>query len=82
MNMTVGIPDTPIPDSFHSHEDWGARGLLKKLFRKEMTAILWDACEQAKDKPFVFEYDLSDENEEIQWQGPPFPDHHGDSRPP
>ena len=54
--MTVGIPDTPIPDSFHSHVEWGARGLLKVLFRKEMTAILWDACEQAKDKPFVFGY--------------------------
>ena len=80
--MTVGIPDTPIPDSFHSHEEWGARGLLKVFFRKEMTAILWDACEQAKDKPFVFGYLLSDENSWKGWEGPSFPDHHGDSRPP
>ena len=82
VNMTVGIPDTPIPDSFHSHEEWGDRGLLKVLFRKEMTAILWNACEQAKDKPFVFGYLLSDENSKREWQGPPFPEHHGDSRPP
>ena len=80
--MTVGIPVTPIPDSFHSHVEWGARGLLKVLFRKEMTAILWDACEQAKDKPFKFEYRLSDANSRRKWQGPPFPEHHGDSRPP
>ena len=80
--MTVGIPDTPIPDSFHSHEEWGARGDLKKLFRKEMTAILWDACEQAKDKPFKFGYMLTDENSWREWEAPPFPDHYGDSRPP
>ena len=80
--MTVGIPDTPIPDSFHSHEEWGARGLLKVSFRKEMTAILWDACEQARDKPMRFGYMLTDENSWREWEGPPFPDHYGDSRPP
>ena len=80
--MTVGIPDTPIPDSFHSHEEWGDRGLLRVLFRKEMTAILWDACEQAKDKPLVFGYFLSDDHSKKEWEGPPFPEHHGDSRPP
>ena len=67
VNMTVGIPDTPIPDSFHSHVEWGDRGLLKVLFRKEMTAILWNACEKAKDKPFVFEYMLSDVNSWREW---------------
>ena len=80
--MTVGIPDTPIPASFDSHEEWGERGLLKVLFRKEMTAILWNACEQAKDTPFKFEYMLSDVNSWREWPGPPFPEHHGDSRPP
>ena len=68
--MTVGIPDTPIPDIFDSHEDWAGPGLLTPFFRKEMTAILWDACEQAKDKPFVFAYLLSDENSKREWQGP------------
>ena len=80
--MTVGIPDTPIPASFDSHEEWGDCGLVKDLFRKEMTAILWNACEKAKDKPFVFGCLLSDENSKREWQGPPFPEHHGDSRPP
>ena len=77
--MTVGVPDAPIPASFNEHEHWGEDGELSVLFRKKMTAILWNACEQTGDDPHYCEYWLSGFDSCRRWQGPPY---YKVSRPP
>ena len=72
VNMTVGVPDAPIPASFDEHEHWGEDGGLSVLFRKKMTAILWNACEQTGDDPYNCEYWLSENDSGRKWHGPPF----------
>ena len=47
-----------------------------------MTAILWNACEQARDKPKEFQNIFLGADTFRQWKGPSFPDHRGDSLPP
>ena len=79
VNMTVGVPDAPIPVSFNDYEHWGEDGGLTVLFRKKMTVILWNACEQNGDDPHYCEYWLSGFDSCRGWHGPPF---YKVSRPP
>ena len=69
----------PIPASFDDHNEWGGPGTLTVLFRKQMTAILWDALERNNDDPKQFSYCLSPADMFIKWKGPSF---HSDTRPP
>lgn len=78
VTMTVGVPDVPIPASFDEHENWGNIGELSELFRKKMTAILWNACDETRDTPHSCEYWLSEFDSCRSWHGPP---HYTISRP-
>ena len=70
--MTVGVPNAQLPTSFNEHENWGEDGGFTVLFRKIMTAILWNACEQTGDDPYNCEYWLSENDSGRKWHGPPF----------
>ena len=79
VNMTVGIPDTPIPDSFYltkSGCSWTAESFVQKgndsnivmhVNRPETSLCLNMTCRMRLKKYIA---------------RTPFPDHHGDSRPP
>ena len=87
-NMTMTVKtNEPFPTCFGTDnlDVWGDVtagnwGPLSLLFRKTMTSIIWKVCEQMRHKPRNFLCNVN--GILMNWTGPKFYDHHGDSRPP